>query len=103
MQELIVVLDERCLDVLYITETKCNGSEITDLPGGTMALGSEVPQSDRATAVAGIILSSSLVPGVKYFGMVDSRLFWVHINLGIARVFTFAPVSSLTTGDLKKF
>lgn len=57
MNELIDVMNKRCLDVLYVTETKRKSSETTGLPNAMMALWAGIPQSDHASAAVGIFLS----------------------------------------------
>ena len=106
VNEMIDVMNARCLDVLCVTETKRKGSNADELCGGMMALWSGVDSDDRASAGVGIVLSSRLASGVKDYGLVGPRLLWVRIKLGITRVFlvaAYAPVSSASPQELEKF
>lgn len=106
MNELIDLMNERCLDALCVTETKRKGSDTADLPGGMMALWSGVDQDSRASAGVGVMLSSRLASGVRDYGLAGPRLLWVRIKLGITRVFlvaAYAPVSSANPQELEEF
>lgn len=57
-----------------------------------MALLSGIFKSDLASAGVGIFLSSRLIPSVKDYDMVDSKLIWVHFKLGITSLFKSCQV-----------
>ncbi|KAJ0183431.1 hypothetical protein K1T71_001407 [Dendrolimus kikuchii] len=106
MDEMIDIMNERSLDALCLTETKRKGCDVDDLPGGMLALWSGVDLDERASGGVGVLLSSRFVSGVKAYCLVNPRLLWVRLKLGITRVFlvaAYAPVSSADPQELEKF
>ncbi|KAJ0170757.1 hypothetical protein K1T71_013529 [Dendrolimus kikuchii] len=71
-----------------------------------LALWSGVDLDERASGGVGVLLSSRFVSGVKAYCLVNPRLLWVRLKLGITRVFlvaAYAPVSSADPQELEKF
>lgn len=79
INKLIDVMNEIGLDVLCVTETKRIGIVASDLPAGQLDLCSGVFQSNHVSTGVGILLSSSLLSGVKDYG--------IRIKLEVTRVF----------------
>ncbi|CAG4984630.1 unnamed protein product [Parnassius apollo] len=89
-----------------MSETKRKGSGTEELPGGTLAIWSGVPESENACQGVGVLLSSRLVDLMTEYKVVNSRLLWVRFKMGLTKLFllaVYAPVASSSRAELEEF
>lgn len=96
LDEVCMMMKERNLDVLCLTETKKKGVS-TSTHGTLTALWSGVSDDEHGCQGVGIVLTDRMAECMQEHECVSPRLLWVRLKVGLIRLFVvgvYAPDTS---------